>query len=500
VKAVEASPGTYVVKTDVAAGPRKISVAFLNDHVEPDDPSPENRDRNLFVEHVEVIGPQRAKAKPLQDGHRQIIPRQPTGIDREQLAREILGTLATRAYRRPATPDDINRLIRFIDLAVEHGDSFERGIQLAVQAILVSPHFLFRVELDSGSGGVGPVTPISEYELASRLSYFLWSSMPDDELFVQARAGTLRQNLDGQVRRMLGDSKSRALVENFGLQWLQLRNLATATPDAKRFPAFDEMLRADMLRETTLFLEHVMRADRSVLELLDANYTFVNDRLAEHYGIAGVTGDKFRRVSLAGTPRSGLLTQASVLTVTSNPTRTSPVKRGRWVLEQLLGAPPAPPPPNVPELDEPRDGDSAGTLRERMQQHRADPNCATCHARMDPLGFGLENFDAIGAWRDRDAGRPIDASGELPNGQKFDGPVELKAVLKSRQDLFCRCLAQKMFTYAVGRGTERSDEPAIDAIVAHMAENEFSFSSLVLGIVRSESFQSRPVNSVATDD
>jgi mono/diheme cytochrome c family protein len=335
---------------------------------------------------------------------------------------------------------------------------------------------------------------INDWELASRLSYFLWSSMPDDNLFRAARSRKLHESaaLDGQVRRMLKDEKARALVDNFALQWLQLRNLKSFAPDPVRFPTFDESLRNSMQRETELTFEYIVKEDRSVLELLSADYTFLDERLAKHYGIAGVSGDDFRRVMLTDSPRGGLLTQASVLAVTSNPTRTSPVKRGKWVLENLLGTPPPPPPGNVDLLKDDKPGaELTGTLRQRMEQHRANPNCANCHQSMDPLGFGLENFDAIGAWRTLDGKEPVDAAGVLPGGQSFNGPAQLKTVLLGRKEQFARCLTEKVLTYALGRGIERSDHCAVDAIANELAAGEYRFSALVLSVVHSEPFRKR---------
>jgi hypothetical protein len=314
--------------------------------------------------------------------------------------------------------------------------------------------------------------------------------MPDDELFELARQGSLRKdgNLEKQVRRMLADEKSQALVENFAGQWLQLRNLNTVTPDKGVYGSFDEELRTAMRQETEMFFAAIMREDRSVLEFLDAEYTFVNDRLAKHYGLPDVEGKEFRRVSLDPSRRGGVLGQASVLTVTSNPTRTSPVKRGKWVLDNLLGTPPADPPPDVPPLEEKM---LVGTLRQRMEQHRENAACASCHKVMDPLGFGLENYDGVGAWRDKDGEFAIDASGELPNGQKFAGPQELRQVLKSRQDDFLHCLAEKMLTYGLGRGVEYSDRCTVREIAASTAAGEYKFSSLILAVVASDAFQKR---------
>jgi mono/diheme cytochrome c family protein len=433
------------------------------------------------------------------DSHRRIIFREPVSPgEYPDAARVIIERFATRAYRRPVTPAELDRLMGIVQMALADGECFERAIQLAVQAVLVSPHFLFRVELDSrpqGSAPTGPdrVEPIGPFEVASRVSYFLWSSMPDDELFRLAGQGKLRASdvVSAQVRRMLVDPKTRALVDNFGGQWLQIRNLRTFHPDRERFPGFDESLREAMFRETELFLAEIVREDRSILDLIDADFTYLNERLARHYGIKGVTGPDFRRVRLDGPERGGLLTHASILTVTSNPNRTSPVKRGRWVLEQILGAPPPPAPPDVTPLKDDRALESAVTMRQRMEQHRSQTSCAVCHKRMDPLGFGLENYDGVGAWRDKDAGVPLDASGTLPSGESFRGPAELKAILRSRPREFARCLTEKLLTYALGRGLEESDRCAVDRIVKELELHEYRFSVLVEGIVLSDPFLKR---------
>ncbi len=411
----------------------------------------------------------------------------------EESARQILERFATRAYRRSLRRDEIERLLRFVRMAEKNGDGFATGINLAVQAVLVSPHFLFHVEMDRLPNDARAIHPITDFELASRLSYFLWSSMPDEELFKLARDKTLHKPdvLEKQVRRMLKNARSHALVDNFAGQWLQLRSLKEFKPDPDLFPRFDEKLRAAMLKETELFFENIVREDRGIGEFIDADYTFVNERLAKHYGISGIKGEEFRRVSLTGTPRGGILTQAAVLSVTSNPTRTSPVKRGKWILENILGTPPPPPPAGVEELKEDKESVLSGSLRQRMEQHRANPNCATCHQRMDPLGFGFENFDAIGGWRDREGKHAINPAGVLPNGQSFKGPVELRAILKTRREAFARCLAEKLLTYALGRGVERYDRCALDEIVKSAAKEDFKFSRLTIDIVNSDPFQKR---------
>ncbi|HLN32446.1 MAG TPA: DUF1592 domain-containing protein [Gemmataceae bacterium] len=417
----------------------------------------------------------------------------PTLATKDECARKILEAFARRAYRRPPTSGEVDRLAKFVRLAESQGDSFDKGIELALEAILTSPNFLFLVERDPTPARAGGPPRISQHELATRLSYFLWSSMPDGELFQQAGKATLNKdgNLENQIRRMLNDPKSRALVDNFAGQWLQLRNLKSFTPDPKRFPSFDESLRAAMLQETEEFFASVIREDRSILDFLDADFTFVNERLAKHYGIPGIHGSRFQRVALTGDQRGGILSQASILAETSNPTRTSPVKRGKWVLENILGTPPPPPPPGAGALNESKASDPSASLRKLMEQHRANPDCASCHARMDPLGFGLENYDAIGAWRDREGGSPIDASGVLPGGQTFNGPRQLKAILMSKQGAFARCLAEKMLTYALGRGLEHYDRCAVDKICDQVARDHYKFSSLVVAIVQSDPFQMR---------
>jgi hypothetical protein len=403
-------------------------------------------------------------------------------LEQPGCARQILSAFASRAYRRPVTPEEVDRLMRFVNQAQQEGDTLDNGIVLAVRAVLVSPNFLLRIERNSGG----------DVELASRLSYFLWSSMPDDELLQVAEDGRLREpgELETQVRRMLADPKSDALVENFGGQWLEFRNLNQARPDRKLFPAFDWKLRNAMRRETVLFFEAIMREDRSIFDFIDADFTFLNERLALHYGIEGVTGDEFRRVTLDGVQRGGVLTQASVLTVTSYPTRTSPVLRGKFLLANILNTPPPPPPAGVPGLGG-AEGATHATMRQQMEEHRANPVCAGCHMRMDPLGFALENYDAIGRWRTTDGEAPIDASGTLPDGRSFSGPVGLRQILKAQPDAFRDALVSKMLTYALGRGLDTADEPAIEAIRHRLASHGDRFSELVLGIVNSAPFQMR---------
>jgi hypothetical protein len=404
-------------------------------------------------------------------------------------ARFIVSTFARRAFRRPPKAAEIEQLVALVESAEKNGDSFERGIQLAMQAILVSPHFLFKVE-NENRAAVQP-NLITDHELATRLSYFLWSSSPDDELARLADRGELRPQLQRQVRRMLSDPKSRALADNFAGQWLQIRNLAAMTPDPKHFPQFDDALRSAMMQETTLFFDAMVREDHRVGDFLDADFTFVNERLARHYGINGVKGPRFRRVSLAGTGRAGITTHASILTVTSNVTRTSPVKRGKFVLESLLNADVPPPPPEVPELAESPEAVAEAPLRKRMEVHRTNPDCAVCHQKMDPLGFAFEHFDAIGAWRAKDGSFAIDSSGELPDGRAFQDHKDLRRLLRQQPDAFRRCLAEKLLTYALGRGMERTDRPAIDQICEQTRQRADKLSAMFEAIVASEPFQTK---------
>lgn len=406
--------------------------------------------------------------------------------------RKIITNLARRAFRRPVEPQEIEQFLRLVATAQQQGDLFEEGLSLALQAMLVSPHFLFRIERDQPLGKAEIIHPINQHELASRLSYFLWSSMPDEELMRLADQQVLRQPavLARQVQRMLKDPRSRSLVENFGGQWLELRKLESVKPDRERFPEFEEYLRMSMRRETEMFFENIVREDRSIVDFIDGNYTFLNERLAQLYQIPGVKGPEFRRVDLTGTQRGGLLTHASVLTVSSYATRTSPVLRGKYILENFLGAAPPPPPPDVPNLDEAKVG-SAASLRQQLEEHRKNVTCSSCHSRMDPLGFGLENFNAIGAWRTEDGKFPIDASGTLPDGRSFRGPQELRTIIKSERDAFTECLTEKLLTYALGRGIERYDRLTVKRIATRSATNNYRFSGLILEIVNSLPFQMR---------
>ncbi len=491
VEADENGLDEYDIRIRVEKGTREFAAAFTNDF--HDEKAPEyRRDRNLFIASLEVIGPVDIEADKLPDSHKQIVacrPDKTRGV--RECARDILQRFATRAFRRPATPDEVESFVRLVELAVAEGDSFERGVQVAVAAVLVSPHFLFRVERDAPA--TGGDQSIRSYELASRLSYFLWSTMPDDQLFALAASGELanESTLRQQVRRMIGDERASSLAHNFGGQWLNLRTLEDITPDPSQFTDWSAELRDAMRRETELVFEEVVRQDGSIVDFIAADYTFVNERLARHYGLTDITGDEFRKVSLAGTPRAGVLTHASILTLTSNPTRTSPVKRGKWIMENILGTPPPEPPAEVPDLEETRKATPNASLREQLELHRKDPNCAVCHEQMDALGFGFENFDAIGRWRDADGQFPINASGALPGGESFKTPPELIKILSARRDDFARVMTERMLTYALGRGLEFYDRCAVDKIVEALEKADYRFATLVTEIVLSRPFRMR---------
>jgi hypothetical protein len=453
---------------------------------------------NTPIEVVTVSGPFNAQGRGETPSRARIfICRPKPGLAQENeeaaCAKQIMATLARRAFRRPVTDADLNPLLAFYERGRRERD-FDYGVQSAIEAMLVSPDFLFRVERGPKTAAPGAVYHLNDFELASRLSFFLWSSIPDDELLALAEKGRLKNPLvlRQQTRRMLDDQRSQAFVNNFGGQWLHLRNLDTVTPDPDLFPSVDESLKQSFRRETELFFESVLRENRNIFDLLDANYTFLNQRLAEHYGVRGVYGSQFRRVALSDPNRSGLLGQGSILTVTSYPNRTSVVQRGKWVLENLLGAPPPPPPAVVPDL-KPHDKDGRLlSMREQMVMHRADPVCASCHARMDPIGFALENYDAVGRWRTKDAGSVIDASGKLPDGTKFSGPAELKKILLSgHRDEFATTVTEKLLTYALGRGLEAYDAPAVREIKREAARDDYRLPALINAIINSKPFQTR---------
>ena len=463
----------------------------------------ETRIDNRF-ESIDVGGPFDQTMGPSPESVRRIFvcSQQTAGC-----ARQIVSTFAESAFRRPVEAKEVEPFISLYALARKQGDSFNEGITAALEGVMVSPNFLFRIERDRPQfarvktvSNISNALPVNDYELASRLSYFLWSSMPDAELLRLAAEHRLRQPdvLEAQVRRMLKDEKVRALVDNFAGEWLQFRNIDVVRPDPQRFPDFDESLRHSMKRETELFVENIFRQDGSVLDFLDANYSFLDERLARFYGVPGVRGPEFRKVDMSGTQRGGgILAQGSILTISSYATRTSPVLRGKWVLENLLNAPPPPPPPSVPALDDTKVGQAA-SLRQQLEAHRENAVCASCHAKMDPIGFGLENLNAIGEWRDEDGKFPVDSSGVLPGGKPFKGPKELKALLMAgRRDAFVAGLTEKLMTYALGRGLERFDRPALQSIEAGLAAHDYHFSTLVLGLVNSLPFEMKPVREAA---
>ena len=477
------------VRAPVAAGSHLVAATFLKDTVKPEGVLDRTGDQAFFegIGTVSIAGPYRASGPGDTASRRRIFVCQPRGPAAEETcAITIVTTLARRAYRRPVAKQEVSSLMAPYRSGREEG-GFERGIRLALQRILVSPDFLFRVEIDPPGVAPGSAYRISDVELASRLSFFLWSSGPDDELLGLAARGRLHDPVvvQRQVARMMADARATTLVSNFVGQWLYLRNIEAVLPDPSAFPDFDENLRAALARETELFFESMLREDRSLLDLLRADYTFLNERLARHYSIPGVHGTEFRRVTLTNDERRGLLGKGSVLTVTSYPNRTSPTLRGKFILENLLGSPPPPPPPNVPSLNEGKDV-SQLTMRQRMELHRESPVCASCHSRMDPLGFALENFDGLGRWR---AG--VDASGVLPDGTRIDGPAGLRQVLLDRKDQFVETTTERLLTYALGRGVEPFDMPAVRRIVRDAAPTDYRWSSIITGIVNSVPFQMR---------
>jgi mono/diheme cytochrome c family protein len=514
IDTAEANQGTrsIEVRMPLPAGEHSIGAGFLSESAKletgggggrggtpPPPPPPVN---GVSVEYISIGGPYHPTGPGNTESRQRIFICRPpnsegkTGGPEDVCARQILASLARRAYRRPVTAPEIDPLMKLFAAGRADGGNFDSGVEMGLSGILVSPEFLFRVEapLAPSSQSKGAIYRLPDLDLASRLSFFIWSSIPDEELLGLAERGKLHDPavLGAQVRRMLADAKSKALVENFAGQWLRLRNVADWKPDPDKFKEVDETLRNTFERETELFFENIVAEDRSVLEFIDADYTFLNERLAKYYGIQGVKGSYFRRVALKSPERGGILTQASVLMVTSYPTRTSPVLRGKWILESILNAPPPPPPPNVPALDE-TTSTSARSLRETFEKHRANVACASCHSRLDPLGFSLENFDAGGKYRSKEGDEAIDASGNLPDGTVIDGVAGLKKILLARKDEFVEGLADKLLTYALGRGLEYYDQPVVRDIRRQAEKNDYRFSSLVLAIVNSLPFEMRRV-------
>jgi hypothetical protein len=497
-----------MARAQVKAGPRTVGATFIKKNSAENDYilqpfqritlDPVNEVGLPHIENFIIAGPYKATGPGDTPSRRKIFTCQPGGKTEDvTCARQILSRLARQAYRRPVTDNDLEPLLSFYQSGRNAGGSFDEGIERALRLILSDPQFIFRFERNprfehpSETMLGSPVFRLSDLELASRLSFFLWSSIPDDELISVATQGKLQDPavLEKQVRRMLSDPRSESLVTNFADQWLFLRNMKNTFPDPQEFPDFDDNLRQSLQKETELFVGSIFHEDHNVLDLLNANYTFVNERVAKHYGIPNVYGSRFRKVTLTDENRRGLLGQASILAVTSHTTRTSPVVRGKWILSNLLGTPPPPPPPDVPALKENSEGGKPRTVRERMQEHRANPTCASCHNVMDPLGFALENFDATGRWRTTDSGAPVDTAGKLVDGTAVNGPASLRQALMSHPDVFVRTLTEKLMIYSLGRGLDYNDMPAVRAIYRDAAKNDYRFSSLILGIVKSTPFQ-----------
>ncbi len=484
---------TFNVPLRMRAGKRTLRLAFINDkYVEGKNGMPA-KDTNLYVYDVRILGQQ--APEPIRDEdipawHREFVRDSIPSATKtvQQAASEVLRKVASRAYRRPVSDSELERLTRLVAEVVEEGDAYETGLQVAITAVLVSPNFLFKIE-DANEGQREPYPFVSEFELATRLSYFLWSSTPDLELLSLASKKQLRDPkvLREQVARMIKDERAKDFVRNFAGQWLTLRKLETIDPNELQFPQWNDEIRDLVRSETYLFFLNAMRENLNVVRLLDADYSFMNEKLARFYGIPGIDGERFQRVSLRGQKRLGLLTHASVLAVTSNPTRTSPVKRGKWILDNILGTPPPPAPPGVPELEK---SELTGTLRQRLEQHRADPSCAACHKLMDPLGLALENYDAIGRWRTQDQGSDIDPSGEFPSGEAIRNPGDLIRILRdNKSQLFVRTLTEKLMVYGLGRGLEYYDRCAVDKILQSASTEDNRFQSLIYYIVISDPFQ-----------
>jgi len=494
-----ASPTDFRIA--VKAGPRTIGVTFVQKTEALDEatlhPRQRSRGTQPAIAAVTIRGPFNATGPGDTPSRQRIFTCRPANAAAEPAcAKQILSTLARRAYRRPVTDADVATLLAFYDNGRKERD-FDLGIQRAIERLLVSPQFLYRIERDPAGAVPGTAHPVSDLELASRLSFFLWSSIPDEELLNVAAAGRLKQPdvLEQQVRRMLADPRSESMVNNFAAQWLYLRDVDVKAPDLFVFRDFDEGLRESFKKETELFLDSILRENRSVLELLTANYTFVNERLARQYGIPNIRGSEFQRVTFPkDSPRGGLLGQGGIQLLTSYSTRTSPVLQGKYVLENLLASPPPPPPPNVPSLK--TEGAKSGeqlSLREAMVRHRADPACANCHARMDPIGFALENFDAVGQWRDHDGSNAIDVSSKLPDGTVVDGVAGVKQLILKDPQRFVGAMTEKLLMYGIGRNVQYFDAPAVRKIVRDAAAGDYKFESLVLGVAKSAPFQMRTV-------
>ncbi len=490
-------------RVQIKAGPHKVAATFIKKNGAEEDYilqpflrstlDPVNEAGLPHLENLTIAGPYNATGVSATPSREKIFTCTPKQTSEEvACARQILTALARQAYRRKVTDRDLEPLLSFYQASRNRGNTFDQGIESGIRMILSDPQFIYRFEPEPTNLANGAIYQISDTELASRLSYFLWSSLPDETLLALADQNKLHEpaTLEQQVRRMLADPKSDALVDNFASQWLYLRNIKNTFPDPQEFPNFDDNLRQDLRTETKMFLSSIFREDHNVLDLLNADYTYMNERVARHYGVEGIYGPRFRRVKVAD-ERRGILGQASILSVTSYTTRTSPVLRGKWILSNLLNTPPPPPPPDVPALSENKAGVTPKSVRERMELHRANPACAVCHKIMDPLGFALENFDATGRWRSMDAGNKIESSGVLLDGTPVDGPVSLRTALMKRPNVFATTFTDKLMTYALGRGLDYNDQPAVRSIVRNASTNEYKFSSIVLGIVNSVPFQKK---------
>ena len=497
VSALRDAPRKYSVEMELAAGRHKIALSFVNDFYNPKHPDPTQRDRNIYFSNVILAGPTMVPVDDLSAFNKLIhenIPEQASDVKKESSA--VLNMIIHRVFRREVNPSEIEPYCNLVQLVVNQGESFQRGIQVAINAILVSPRFLFRLEGGDKADSAKTIRDLDNYELASRLSYFVWCSTPDDELLNLAKEGKLSNEtiLRAQLSRMLIDPRVRGLTVGFATQWLNLRNLAEVAPDPNIYD-FPLELRESMQSETELFFEHVLQENRSVFDFINGKYTFVNQTLATHYGLPDVAestdGDQFEQVSLEGIPRSGILTHGSILTLTSNPNRSAPVKRGKWIMENILGVRPPDPPADVPMIAAAKKSLPDASFREQLNLHRENPVCASCHDQMDPLGFGFENFDGIGKYRTNDGEFAIDSSGILPSGEKFDGPMELVDILTISGESFARTLTKRMLVFALGRGLDYYDECAVDKIMKQLKKDEYRFQTLMLHIVLSDPFLKR---------
>jgi hypothetical protein len=497
VSARQNAPRKYTVAMELGPGQHKIKLSFINDFYNPKHPDPEQRDRNIYFSNIKLIGPTSVSVDELSVFNNLIhenIPKVASDVTNE--AAKVLNMVIHRVLRRELSPDEIEPYINLVQFVVNQDESFQRGIQVALTAILVSPRFIFRLEDSDNAKSEKGVRKLDDYELASRLSYFIWCSTPDDELLNLAREGKLSNEkmLRGQIARMMGDPRVRGLTAGFATQWLNLRNLAEVAPDPNVYD-FPKQLRDSMQRETELFFEHVLQQNLSVIDFINGKYTFVNQTLATHYGLQNVEsssdGERFVQVSLEGVPRSGILTHGSILTLTSNPNRTAPVMRGKWIMENILGVRPPDPPADVPEITAAKQSLPKASFREQLNLHRENAVCASCHDQMDPLGFGFENFDGIGKYRIKDGGLVIDSSGILPSGEKFDGPMELVDILTISGESFARTLTERMLVFALGRGLDYYDECAVDKIMKHLKKDDYRFQTMILQIVMSEPFLKR---------